>query len=189
MKRNLSGVLLVLALACGVSACNSPPTTLPPAAPAAAEPSSLATPEKLSTSTPTDADVGNAPTAGSVCDLLTTAEVATATGKPMKVSADGGSAGVCVFAALDDPGDVVYLQVHSAASDISGQKAQIEGLSEHLPGLGDDAFWNAALGEVFVQRGDRAFSIGLPSLANISSTPVAIKSNMVALAHDALARF
>jgi hypothetical protein len=42
---------------------------------------------------------------------------------------------------------------------------------------------------VFVQKGARAFSFTLPSLANLTDTPDAVKSRMVTLATAALARF
>jgi hypothetical protein len=61
--------------------------------------------------------------------------------------------------------------------------------SEHLDGLGDDAFWNATIGTVFVRKGTRAFSFSLPSFANLTDDPAAVKSKMVTLATAVAARF
>ena len=70
-----------------------------------------------------------------------------------------------------------------------GGGAQVETGSDHLAGLGDDAFWNGTLGAVFVQRGARAFSLTFNSLANLTSHPAAIKTSMVDLATKVLTRF
>ena len=61
--------------------------------------------------------------------------------------------------------------------------------SDHLDGLGDDAFWNPTLGTVFVKKGTRGFSFSLPSFANLTANPAAVKDKMVALAHEALTNF
>jgi hypothetical protein len=55
--------------------------------------------------------------------------------------------------------------------------------------LADDAFWNKTLGAVYVRKGSRAFSFTLPSLANMTDNPDAIKSKMVTLATAAAGRF
>jgi hypothetical protein len=62
---------------------------------------------------------------------------------------------------------------------------QVEAGSAHLHGLGDDAFWTTD-GSLFVQKGSRAFSISMPSLALTSRTA---PPTIVALATAALARF
>jgi hypothetical protein len=123
---------------------------------------------------------------GAACALVTVAEATTATGQAMALSGDGGS--ICTFSATADASVVLAVQVfadrNSMALDLS-----VEPSSEHLPGLGDDAFWNPTLGTVFVRKGDRAFSVVLPSLANLTGSPAATKAKMVTLATTSLTRF
>ena len=56
-----------------------------------------------------------------------------------------------------------------------------------MAGLGDDAFWNATLGEIFIQQGASALIIILPSLANLTNKPDANKQKLITLAKQALA--
>ena len=123
---------------------------------------------------------------GSACALVTVDEVGAATGQPMAVSGDAGT--ICTFSASADASLVLYVQIYNDTTSM-GLMMQVEPGSDHLTGMGDDAFWNATLGTVFVRRGDRGFSLGLPSLANLSGSPDAIKSSMVKLATAALTRF
>jgi hypothetical protein len=66
---------------------------------------------------------------------------------------------------------------------------QLESSSEHIDGLGDDAFWNSTLDMVFVLKGDRAFSVTSPSLANLAGDPQASNPAMVGLARIVLRTF
>jgi len=124
---------------------------------------------------------------GSACNLATVAEVSAGAGKPMKLT--GGAGPICAFGAVDDPSFFIYAQIYNDAAGLATM-TQVEGEgSDHLAGLGDDAFWNKTLGAVYVRKGSRAFSFTLPSLANMTDNPDAIKANMVALATAATARF
>jgi hypothetical protein len=187
MRLNSMAIVPALGLVLWIGACSSSPPTALSVTPAAA-PSAPAAAAGGSDRTATASSVDTA-AAGSACRLLTLPEVSTATGRTMVVIADGGATGMCVFGAATDPSNVLYLQVRTDPSDISGLKQQLEALSMHVPGLGDDAFWNATAGEVFVQKGARAFSVILPSLANLTSTPDAVRSRMVALARSVLSRW
>jgi hypothetical protein len=120
---------------------------------------------------------------GSACALVTIDEVTAAAGKTMHMTGDGGN--ICAFSAVDDPSFLIYLQIYGDVSSMALLK-EVEPGSEHLAGLGDDAFWNATTGTVFVQTGTRAFSVVSPSL---SGTPDAIKAKMLTLAKAALGRF
>jgi hypothetical protein len=173
-----AAALLVVALgACSGSAATPPPANPPAAAASAAigTTGSVAAP---------GSNAGGA--AGSACGLVTVDEVVAAAGQPMAMSGDGGS--ICTFSAAADPSFVMYVQVYNDKPSM-GMMMQVEIGSDHLPGMGDDAFWNATLGTVFVERGSRGFSVALPSLANLSTTPAAEKANMVTLAQAALGRF
>jgi hypothetical protein len=124
----------------------------------------------------------SAAAAGSACALVTADEVSKATGKAM--AAGSGDNAICAFSATADPSVVVYVQIYPDTASMAAPK-QVESGSEHLAGLGDDAFY-AVIGSVFVQKGSRGFSITIPSLAlTTHKAPPAI----VALATAALARF
>jgi hypothetical protein len=123
---------------------------------------------------------------GSACDLATVAEVSAGAGKPMQLT--GGAGTICAYGAVDDPSYFMYVSVYDDQPSMASM-TQIESGSDHLAGLGDDAFWNGTAGVVFVRKGNRGFSFALPSLANLTSDPSAIKSKMVTLATAAAARF
>lgn len=123
---------------------------------------------------------------GSACNLATITEISAGAGKTMK--AVGGEGDICVYGAADDPGFFIYAKVYDDTASMDTM-TQVETGSDHLDGLGDDAFWNGTIGTVFVRKGTRAFSFALPSLANLTSNPDAIKANMVTLATAAAARF
>ena len=82
----------------------------------------------------------------------------------------------------------MYVSVDKSEVDIDQRKQQLESASEHITGLGDDAFWNATIGEIFLQTGGEALIITLPSLANLTNQPDADKQRMIDLAKDAQAR-
>jgi hypothetical protein len=89
----------------------------------------------------------------------------------MGQGADAGT--ICSYSATTDPSTVVYVQLYTDAQSMGAAKATEPG-SEHLPGLGDDAFWTAA-GTMFVQKASRGFTISAPSLALTSpSAPTAM---------------
>jgi hypothetical protein len=123
---------------------------------------------------------------GSACDLATVAEVSAGAGKPMKLT--GGADTICAFGAVDDPSFFMYVQVYNDKASMATPLG-IEDGSDHIDGLGDDAFFNKTAGMVFVRKGDRGFSFTLPSLANLTTDPAAIESNMIALGKAAAARF
>jgi hypothetical protein len=127
------------------------------------------------------ADPSVAAASGSACGLLTVNEVTTATGKPMAAGAGAGD--ICSFSATGDPSLVVYIQVYSNAVTL-GVARDVESSGQHVAGLGDAAFWSVA-GNLFVQKGNRGFTITLPSLALTSRKA---PPRIVTLATAALAR-
>jgi hypothetical protein len=163
-------------LTAGLSACSSPAATSPSAAhPGGLSTATAAPLTRTSTAQPVAA-------AGSACALVTTEEVTAAIGKPMGPGNDAGP--ICYFSATSDRSLVVYVQIYGDAQAMAAPKGVEDG-SEHLPGLGDDAFWSSG-GIVFVQKGTRAFTISVPSLALTSTkAPTAI----VTLATAAAERF
>jgi hypothetical protein len=183
MNRTVSGVAIAIALgltisACGGSTAGSSGTTV-----AGAPQSRAAAP--AGSAPPSTGD--SSATSGAACGLVTADEVTTAIGKPMKLS--GGAGGICTFGEVADPSVFVYVQVYADDASMAAPK-QLEGAgAQHLDGIGDDAFWVPVAGTIFVQKGSRGFSFSLPSLANLTTSPDAVKANMVALAQAALARF
>lgn len=75
---------------------------------------------------------------------------------------------ICSYSATNDPSTVLYIQLYTDAASMGAAKA-IEPGSEHLPGLGDDAFWTAAAETLFVQKGSHGFTISAPSLRPTST--------------------
>lgn len=170
-------------LGIGLAACSGASTTTP----------SLGRPPATASPSVSAATGGSAPSAGaavgttgSACGLVTVEEVTTAAGQSMAMSGDAGT--ICTFSAVADPSFVVYVQIYNDKSSM-GLMTQLEPASEHLDGMGDNAFWNPTVGTVFVQKGSRGFSVALPSLANLSTSPAAVKANMVTLGKAALSRF
>ncbi len=62
---------------------------------------------------------------------------------------------------------------------------QIEPGSEHIAGLGDDAFWVAQAGILFARKGDHGVEFADPDLAT-DPTNTATRDALVALARTAL---
>ena len=137
---------------------------------------------------PTSSVAGSTPGADdSACQLLSDADVIAAMKRPMKV-VGGAGAFVCTWAAVSDPSVLLAVQTFATRSD-AALYTQIEPSSEHVDGLGDDAFWNSTLDMVFVRKGERGFAVTSPSLVNLIGDPQASKTAMVHLATIVLAKF
>jgi hypothetical protein len=121
------------------------------------------------------------------CHLLSESDVTTAMKQPMKVVGGAGAA-VCAYAATADPSVLLAVQTFETQQDASLYSSP-EASSEHIDGLGDDAFWNSTLDMVFVKSGERSFAVTSPSLANLTGDPQASKAAMVALAKIVLTTF
>ncbi len=136
----------------------------------------------------TDAGGGATADAGKACQLATVAQISTAAGKPMQ-NVGGAGDTICVFSAVDDASFAMDVTIYNDdASMASMKQVEVSG-SEQLSGLGDSAFWNSTIGVVFVKKGSRGFSFALPSFANLTDNPAAIKNKMVTLAQQALSNF
>jgi hypothetical protein len=183
MTRTVSGLAAAIALAVSLSACGGSSTASPAASGGAPPASKAAAP--AASAAPSTGNAGDA--SGAACALVTADEATTAVGKPMHLT--GGTDTICTFGEVADPSLFIYVQIYADEASMATPK-QLEGAGgEHIDGLGDDAFWQGTAGMIFVQKGSRAFSFTLPSLANLTSSPDAIKANMVTLATAALARF
>jgi hypothetical protein len=99
-----------------------------------------------------------------------------------------GAGDNCAYSATDDPSFALEATAYEDTSSMA-TITSIESSSDHLAGLGDDAFWNGTVGAVFVRKGTRGFSFTLPSFANLTDAPAAVRAKMVALATAVAARF
>jgi hypothetical protein len=180
------GVLVLAGITSGCGGKDAKPVN--PANGAGDEGASAASDDPAQTTT-APADAGSASAAassGSACELLSEGDVTAAMRQPMEVSGDGGA--ICTYSATANPSVLLYLQTFATQAE-SATDTQLEPSSEHIDGLGDDAFWNSTLDMVFVRVGDRAFSVTSPSLANLAGDPQASNPAMVGLAKIALQSF
>jgi hypothetical protein len=118
------------------------------------------------------------------CNLVTAADVSTAIGGPMTQL--GGEAADCAYANTDHS---QQLMVHAFLdqTNMNNLIQQLESTSEHVNGLGDDAFWNGTIDTIFVRKGNRGFTITSTTLgAQTPTNPDAPKAAMVTLATTAL---
>jgi hypothetical protein len=126
-------------------------------------------------------------TDASACQLLSESDVTTAMKQPMKVVGGAGSA-ICEYAADADPSVLLAVQTFATRQDASLYTSP-EASSQHIDGLGDDAFWNSTLDMVYVRKGERSFAMTSPSLANLTGDPQASEAAMVNLAKIVFDKF
>ncbi len=151
---------------------------------------SPATPAQATPAQTTPAAATSQPPGGgdaSACALVTADAVSTAVGEPMTQT--GGEASDCVYANADQS-QQFQVHVFLDQTNMNTVIQQLESSSEHVPGLGDDAFWNGTIDIMFVRKGDRGFTLSSASLgAKTPSEPDRPKLAMVQLATAALANF
>jgi uncharacterized membrane protein len=118
---------------------------------------------------------------------MSAADVSTAVGQPM-TQVDAGTPSACLYGSADQSEQVLIsifpnVATMTAAVDLNAPTEQIDG-------LGDQAFWSALSGTIFVRKGDRAFKINDPDLAIAhTSDPNVPKTAMTQLATIALKNF
>jgi hypothetical protein len=126
-------------------------------------------------------------TDASACQWLSDSDVTTAMKQPMKVVGGAGDA-ICEYAADADPSVLLAVQTFATRQDASLYTSP-EASSQHIDGLGDDAFWNSTLDMVYVRKGERSFAVTSPSLANLTGDPQASEAAMVTLAKIVFDKF
>lgn len=129
---------------------------------------------------PSDSTAATA--SASACGLATASEVGVVTGQTMTKVSDAGA--ICAYSATADPSNTVDVTFYPDLDSMALQK-QLEPGSQHLPGLGDDAFWNVA-GNLFVQKGSRGFSIAVTSLSLTTRAAPATMLSLAKIAADRL---
>jgi len=186
---SVAGLVCLSLIACSGSGSASPVSTdaeLPSAAEASQAPSPAVPSEAASaagSSAPASADTGSA----SGCRLVTPADVSTAVGQPM-TQVDAGTPTSCLYGSADQSEQVLI----SIFPDVATMTAAVDlnAPTEQIDGLGDQAFWSALSGTIFVRKGDRAFKINDPDLAIAhTADPNVPKTAMTQLATIALKNF
>ena len=150
----------------------------PPAPSVATEASSAA-----GSDVPASVDAGSS----SACRLMTAADVSTAVGQPMN-PVDAGTPSACLYGSADQSEQVLI----SIFPDVATMTAAVDlnGATEPIDGLGDQALWSGFSGTIFVRTGDRAFKINDPDLVFAHpSDPNVPKAAMTQLARIALKNF
>jgi hypothetical protein len=187
-----ASVLCLSLAACSGSGSASPISTnatLPSAADASQAPSPASPSQATEASSAPGADVPASAVAGSssACRLVTAADVSTAVGQPM-TQVDAGAPNACLYGSADRSEQVliyVFPDVAAMTADVD-----LNGATEQIDGLGDQAFWSGFSGTIFVRKGDRAFKINDPDLAIANpSDPNVPKTAMTQLATIALKNF
>jgi hypothetical protein len=177
--------ILAISLAALLSACGSS-SGAPSAAANAGSFASLA----AAAGAPTDAPIAvaaGAPgsAAGSTdpaCALVKPDAVGTAGG--FSVADYSGAGGTCIFQ-NSDRSKYLSVQLFKSQAEMATY-LQLESSSEHIAGLGDDAFWTSGMGGLFVRKGDRAIEFTDPDFALSSDTDTAPRDALVALAQTAV---
>ena len=162
----ISGLVLVLS-ACG-SAATPAPATLPTGA-------SAATPKAQLTAAAASGASGGA------CTILDKAAVSQATG--FAVSQTSGTDTICYYQNADQS-QYLIVTLYGNQADMA-TVLQIEPSGEHIAGLGDDAFWIASGGILFVRKGDHAIELLDPD-ASFGAGGAASRDALVTLARAAL---
>jgi hypothetical protein len=114
--------------------------------------------------------------------LVTKDAVGVATGFP--IANVSGAAGICYFQNTDKSKYLVVWVFDS--QDAMAGMLQIEAGSEHIDGLGDDAFWSGAGGILFVRKGDKGIEFQDPDFIFTADTNTAPRDALVTLARTAL---
>jgi hypothetical protein len=186
-SRNLlvtTGLALLLS-ACSAGAATAPPTAAPTAASTAGvsiQPSIPATdPASAAADAATDAPAEGGGTTADACTIVTHDDVATATG--FAIATTSGTAGICYYQNAD-PSQYLVVQLFGSRADMASM-TEIEPGSEHIDGLGDDAFWAAVGGILFVRKGDHAAEF-VDTGFSFGSGSTAARDAMVTLARTAL---
>ena len=109
--------------------------------------------------------------ASAACNLFTDAQMATAAGRDINkhdgVDSSLMGQSICTYQGTD-------LSTPISVSIFYNTKAMqlyqsTEPSAEHIPGLGDDAFWNSTIGSLFVRKGDHALYIADSNFSLVSS--------------------
>ena len=168
-RKAILGVsLAALLAACGGSTSG---TASPPATP---RPGSAS----LAASTDAPAQASSTDTSAA-CAVVTAAAVSQAAG--FSVARSSGAGQICMYQNADSS-KYLAVQLYGSQADMA-LMLQIEPGSEHVAGLGDDAFWVAQEGLLFVRKGDHGAEFLDPDLGG-SPTDTSPRDALVTLARS-----
>jgi len=173
----IAGISLML-VACSAGA----PTTPGPGG------ASAAPPRPVSTAAAAVVPTSNAPApaassvaSGGACTILDKAAVSHATG--FTVTQTNGTDAICYYQSADQS-QYLVVTLYGNQADMA-TIMEIEPGGDHVAGLGDDAFWVASGGILFVRKGDHAIELLDPD-ASAGTGGTKSRDALVALARDAL---
>ncbi len=118
---------------------------------------------------------------GAACTILTMDAVSQATG--FTVTQTNGTDAICYYQNADQS-QYLIVTLFSSQADMA-TVLQIEPGSEHVSGLGDDAFWVASAGILFVRKGDHGLELLDPD-SSFGAGGTASRDALVTLARAAL---
>ena len=183
-RRHRTDLISIAGLALLLSACGAatPGTTAAPRG--APTPTPNAQLAASAASAPTANPVAVAPSSaasGGACAILDKAAVSQATG--FVVTQTNGTDAICYYQSADES-QYLVVTLFGDQADMA-TILQIEPGSDHVADLGDDAFWAAAGGILFVRKGDRGIELLDPGLS-AGTDATASRDAMVGLARAAL---
>jgi hypothetical protein len=174
--------LVAVALVAAVGGCKAQPAAHAASAttPSTVAPTGTSAPAGDTTS---PAGSTSAPGSGDACSLIAVAGISAAFNETM-TQTSAGPAPFCSFANGDQTRQlIIHIYTDQSDSTLTGQISALESSSEHIDGLGDDAFWAFTVGMIYVRQGGRSFTMA-SSLTY--GDPAAWKATMVQLATTAL---
>ena len=115
------------------------------------------------------------------CTILTNDAVGKATG--FTVAGTSGTDSICFYQSADKS-KYLSVKLDRSQADMASM-LQIEAGSDHVAGLGDDAFWTGT-GLLFARKGDHAIELLDPDMAGVGPAGDAFRDALVTLARSAL---
>jgi hypothetical protein len=172
--------LLALLGACGGSTAGTPTSSAHPIATASQVASSTAAPLVAPSDAPGSLSSGQ--DTGAACTIVTKDAVAQAVG--FAINTVSGVDSICYFQNAD-LSKYAVIKLYANQADMA-EMLQIEAGSEHIAGLGDDAFWVPVVGILFVRHGDHAMQISDSKGALTVGSDTSLKAALTTLARTAL---
>ena len=151
---------------------------------ASVAPTDATVPGPSTASVPSGSTLAGAPSSGpsgAACSILTMDAVSQATG--FSVTQTNGTDAICYYQNADQSRYLIVTLFSSQADMVT--VLQIEPGGEHVTGLGDDAFWVASAGILFVRKVDHGLELLDPD-SSFGAGGAASRDALVTLARAAL---
>lgn len=184
--RHCRAALAGLSLAALLVGCGGTASTAPSIAGATPGPAATIAPGTGAAATAasgaTAAPGAGGDSTGAACTIVTKDAVATAVG--FAINSVSGVDSICYFQNAD-LSKYAVIKLYANQADMADM-LQIETGSEHIAGLGDDAFWVPVAGILFVRQGDHAMQISDSEGALTAGSDASLKASLTTLARAAL---